>query len=205
MSLAATLWASKQLDLDAGTRWTLWWLADYAHDDGRYSFPSVDTLVVKSGQGRTTIKRHLRQLELDGYIVRGDQSVTRRFPANRRPPVWDGNLTRGQAGRDLRNRSAAQAMALFGSYPQVDGSGGPDRTPKRNRGSRLDRLGGPDWTPTLSTNPLAETSNQLEPQTARANLRACLVCNRPEPDCRLAESKVAAELRHTYTPRELKP
>lgn len=198
MSLSATLWASRQLGLDAGTRWTLWWLADYAHDDGRYSFPSVDTLVVKSGQGRTTIKRHLRQLELDGYIVRGDQSVTRRFPTNRRPVVWDCNLTRGQGGRDLRNRSAAKALST--GYPQADGAGGPDRTPKSVRGSKSDPLGGPDWTPTLRTNPLAETSNQLEPQTARANWRPCLVCNRAEADCRLAESKVASELRHTYTP-----
>ena len=196
MSLSATLWASRQLGLDAGTRWTLWWLADYAHDDGRYSFPSVDTLVVKSGQGRTTIKRHLRQLELDGYIVRGDQSVTKRFPGNRRPVVWDLNLTRGQGGRDLRNRGAVEALAA------VIPLGGPDRTPKRARGSKSDPLGGPDRTPTLRTNPLAETSNQLEPQTARANWRPCLVCNRAEADCRLAESKVASELRHTYTPRE---
>ena len=198
MSLAATLWASRQLGLDAGTRWTLWWLADYAHDDGRYSFPSVDTLVAKSGQGRTTVKRHLRQLEVEGYIVRGDQSVTRRYPGNRRPVVWDCNLTRGQAGRDLRNKAAQAALGLADVTPIL---GGPDRTPSRSRGSTLAPPGGPDRTPTLETNPLTNPGMPTELQPARASWAPCLVCHRPEADCRLAESKVAAELRHVYTPR----
>lgn len=96
MSRTAQDWAASRLDLDAGTRWLLWHLADYAHQDGTAAFPSVATLASLAGVSERTVQRYLRELERTRFIEAGDQALVAHYPSNRRPFVWDLRLGPGQ-------------------------------------------------------------------------------------------------------------
>lgn len=78
----------------------LYSLADRANDDGQGCWPSVATMAEESRCSERTVQRHLRNLEQRGLIMRGDQRMVERYRADRRPIVWDLNLslTREDAG-----------------------------------------------------------------------------------------------------------
>ena len=71
----------------------LYSLADRANDDGQGCWPSVATMAEESRCSERTVQRHLRNLEQRGIIVRGDQRLVERYRADRRPIVWDLNLS----------------------------------------------------------------------------------------------------------------
>ena len=50
-------------------------LCNYAKDEHRLCWPSLDTLALNAGIGRTAVKRHLRVLEGLGLVVRVDTSL----------------------------------------------------------------------------------------------------------------------------------
>ena len=71
----------------------LYSLADRANDDGQGCWPSVATMAEESRCSERTVQRHLRNLEQRGVIRRGDQRLVERYRADRRPIVWDLNLS----------------------------------------------------------------------------------------------------------------
>lgn len=95
MSVKASAWAASQTEVEAGQRWVLYVLADHADPYGRGAWPSVARLARMTGQSDRSVIRHLKALEAAGYIVRGDQSITSKNANNRRPTVYDVNVTRG--------------------------------------------------------------------------------------------------------------
>ncbi len=64
-------------------------LAECASEDGTGAYPSQSTLARRGRCSLSTVGRYLAAMERDGIIRRGDQELTRKYPANRRPVVWD--------------------------------------------------------------------------------------------------------------------
>ena len=69
-------------------------LADHAHDDGSEARPSVATLARYARCSERTVHTKLRMLEAAGLIRRGDQRAVEHLPRNRRPVVYDLNLSK---------------------------------------------------------------------------------------------------------------
>ncbi len=100
------LWALKlpvprRTSISDAAHLTLIAMANPAHENGRYSFQSADTLADIRSVDVRTIRRHLKQLEDAGLIIRGDQSAVDRIPANRRPVVWDLAMTPASGVTDV--------------------------------------------------------------------------------------------------------
>lgn len=94
MSLRAMLWALESAPVtDTSALVILWALADRASDDGRSAYPSVEWIADRARCSTRTVHRHLRTLEADGLISRGDQQMVAHFRADHRPVVWDLNLS----------------------------------------------------------------------------------------------------------------
>lgn len=94
MSLRAMLWALHEAPVDdAQTVLVLLGLADNADEDGRASWPSVSTLAVRARCSSRTVQRHLSALKSAGVIREGDQTLVASFRQDRRPVVYDLNLT----------------------------------------------------------------------------------------------------------------
>lgn len=74
-----------------GRRLILLALADHAHDDGRCSWPSIETLAKKTRMSRRGVQKALRGLELEGRIVRdgwsAGQTVVWRLILEEPPPL----------------------------------------------------------------------------------------------------------------------
>jgi hypothetical protein len=68
MSLEAMTWVFRHSTAEGGARLVLLALADTAHDDGSETYPSVDTLAMKSRLSRRAVQYALRKLEADGHI-----------------------------------------------------------------------------------------------------------------------------------------
>lgn len=64
-------------------------IANYCNPYGHNAWPSVHTLANKTRMSESTVKRHLRELEDRGVLVRGDQQQVAHLRADRRPVVWD--------------------------------------------------------------------------------------------------------------------
>ena len=90
MSLQAILWVMHKAPVEPNAKFrTLLELANFADDEGRSAFPSRGRLVERTGLSSGSIARHLRALESDGLIRRGDQSLVGHYRRDRRPVVWD--------------------------------------------------------------------------------------------------------------------
>lgn len=90
MSLQAILWVMHKAPVEPNAKFrTLLELANFADDEGRAAFPSRGRLAERTGLSSGSIARHLRALESDGLIRRGDQSLVQHYRRDRRPVVWD--------------------------------------------------------------------------------------------------------------------
>ena len=63
----STVW---DMDLPPGEKIVLLALADQANDEGRQCWPSVETIMRRSGQGERTVRRALSSLEEKGHLTR---------------------------------------------------------------------------------------------------------------------------------------
>jgi hypothetical protein len=68
-------------------------LSERCKDDGSVAYPSVKTIASKTRVSVRTIHRELKNLEAMGVIQRGDQRHVDHLPPNRRPVVYDLNVS----------------------------------------------------------------------------------------------------------------
>ena len=66
LDLAPEHWSS-------GTRMVAIALADYANTDTGHAWPSISKLARRTGLSERQVQRHLRVIELDGWIVKGPE------------------------------------------------------------------------------------------------------------------------------------
>ena len=94
MSLEASTWVRKHAPTKNPTEQViLMMLADRANDDGTGAWPYYARLAEESRCSLPTVKRVIRELEDRGLIKRGDQSKVAGFPNDRKPVVWDLNMS----------------------------------------------------------------------------------------------------------------
>lgn len=72
-------------------------LADRAHDDGTAAYPSREWIGERARCSVRSVASHLRALEEDGLIRKGDQELVAHFRADRRPVVYDVVMTAGKS------------------------------------------------------------------------------------------------------------
>lgn len=110
MSLKAMLWVLEDCTVaEPELRVLLFALADRAANDGTSAFPSRAWLAERCFCSVRSVSRRLARLEEMGIIRRGDQHLVDHFRADRRPVVWDLNITYGVTPvtrRDTGDRSA---------------------------------------------------------------------------------------------------
>jgi hypothetical protein len=113
MSLDPILWALKDAPAkDVEERAVLTIMAEAADEDGCNSYLSQATIAKRSLLADRTVRRRLEAMEDRGLIARGDQEAVARFPADRRPVVWNiqipyswfSNIARTNEFRASRNR-----------------------------------------------------------------------------------------------------
>ena len=107
----------------------LYSLADRANDDGQGCWPSVATMAEESRCSERTVQRHLRNLEQRGVIRLGDQRLVERYRADRRPIVWDLNLS--------LKREDAGCQSVMPSQSRGDKSGTNGVTNSASRGDTV--------------------------------------------------------------------
>lgn len=96
MSLKAMLWVLESAPVANHVELAiLFALADRAADDGTAAWPAQSWIATRSRCSSRTVIRHLKNLEADGVIRRGDQNLVSHLRPDRRPVVWDINLRLG--------------------------------------------------------------------------------------------------------------
>ena len=101
MSLKAMIWVMEDAPVSSHAELAvLYALADRANDDGTAAWPSQAWISERARCSIRTVRRHLASLEASGVISRGDQRLVGHLPGNRRPFVWDldMSLTREDQG-----------------------------------------------------------------------------------------------------------
>ena len=101
MSLKAMIWVMEEAPVDNHAELVvLYALADRASDNGQAAYPSVAWIADRARCSTRTVQRHLKNLEKKGLIRKGDQRIVAHFRSDRRPTVWDLDLslTRANAG-----------------------------------------------------------------------------------------------------------
>ena len=96
MSHYMTALAMKQQGLKAASKIVLYWLADHYNQSSGECFPSLKTLAEECEMGRSTLIRHLNELEEAGLIKRsarvrenGSQTSTAYVLHLAPVPKWD--------------------------------------------------------------------------------------------------------------------
>jgi hypothetical protein len=79
----------------SGTRMVAIALADYVNTETRSAWPSIANLARRTGLSERMVQRHLRQIELDGWIEMGNPSITKSTMW-----IWKRRLTLEQPGGD---------------------------------------------------------------------------------------------------------
>ncbi|MDH2389414.1 helix-turn-helix domain-containing protein [Streptomyces sp. HNM0663] len=82
MSIEAMAWAFKQKIPNPGAKLVLLALCDFA-DESWSCFPGQETLSTKTSQSLSTVRRHLKWLEQQGYMSRSPRFVEGRRTSNR--------------------------------------------------------------------------------------------------------------------------
>lgn len=166
MSWEAQAWArdmGKRFELDPSHRWMLTALANYADKDGNNIYPSIATLVMDTGFGETSVRRHIKHLAAIGLMEYGNQEAALKFRAGNRPKVY--RLTMSQkTSPPHAEESRSEAPQLEGSPIERSQIGG-----SQTGGSQKSPLGGPKRGATVGV----KTRNPKE------NL--CAVCERSRP------------------------
>ncbi|MFI1914545.1 helix-turn-helix domain-containing protein [Nocardia sp. NPDC020380] len=103
MSVEAMAWALIGApDVGGREQVVLIGLANHAHADGTFSYPSHATLAAYARCDKRTVRRAIASLETKGLIERGDQRAVDHLPPDRRPIVWnlllDRKIDRGGVG-----------------------------------------------------------------------------------------------------------
>ncbi|WP_426717068.1 helix-turn-helix domain-containing protein [Corynebacterium auriscanis] len=78
----------------------LYALADRSNDDGTGAYPSQEWIAERARCSPRTVRRHLNEMEQREVISRGDQKMVAHFRRDRRPIVWNLNLSAGQDSSD---------------------------------------------------------------------------------------------------------
>ena len=149
MSLEAMVWALTKAPVDDPVaRLVLVGLANHAGPDGRGAWPRQATLAAYVGVSTRTVRTKLRALEAAGLILEGDQRTVAHLSADRRPKVWDLDLsvrraegdsarsTGGSTGPDGRKMTTPRAEDddttggnLFPTEPSLNQSSEPVKEP----------------------------------------------------------------------------
>lgn len=94
MSIEAMKWVKNDAPTSNSTEMcVLYALATRVNDDGTGCILYYEALADEARCSLPTVKRHIKRLEDRGLILRGDQGMVSRYPAYRRPVVWDLNMT----------------------------------------------------------------------------------------------------------------
>ena len=121
MSLQAILWVMHKAPVEPNAKFrTLLELANFADDEGRAAFPSWRRLIEQTGLSRGSISRHLKELEADGLIRRGDQALVAHYRHDRRPVVWDLALELDRSKAPARVDSEATEDDLGADFGHSD-------------------------------------------------------------------------------------
>lgn len=127
MSSTAVSWALYNAPkIDPTARLVLVYLAEHADKDGRGTWPAASTIAADLDISLPTVRRHLKALEAAKLIVRGDQRIVSHISADRRPVVWDLDMTVCKAPEDrakpTKKPSRTASRPVAGDTPQdVDG------------------------------------------------------------------------------------
>lgn len=115
MSLKAMLWVLEDCAVaEPELRVLLFALADRAASDGTSAFPSRAWLAERCFCSVRSVSRRLARLEEMGIIRRGDQHLVDHFRADRRPVVWDLNITYGVTPVSRRDTGDMSATSCRG-------------------------------------------------------------------------------------------
>ncbi|TCD53754.1 helix-turn-helix domain-containing protein [Alloscardovia theropitheci] len=101
MSLKATTWAlyDAPKDIDATEFRILMIIADNCDENGKGFYYSMSKLAQFTGVSVRSAQRHLQVLKDRGLIVDGDQRIVAYLPANKRPRVYNLNMTTNSSER----------------------------------------------------------------------------------------------------------
>ena len=95
MSVDAVAWALRWAPVaNAQEHVLLIALADRADEFGRAAWPYQDDLAARGRCSIRTARRHLAAMEKRGLIARGDQRLVAHLRSDRRPIVWDLDLSK---------------------------------------------------------------------------------------------------------------
>lgn len=114
--------------IDPTARLVLAVLADHAHMDGTAAFPSKQTIADVVGIAPRNIAVHLRKLEAQGLIRKGNQLHVEYIRKDKRPTVYDLAMTDTQRLRNM----------MQGKLPGTNPNGGMPATPRET----VDKSGG---------------------------------------------------------------
>lgn len=174
MSFQATAWAYSLNLGSASQKAVLLYLAQFAHEDGSCTWPSVPRIMAATELGERTVRRALTSLQARGVITLGDQRHAElgkhgtTIPRNRRSRVWDLNMdvkpeqlpgvrSTDDAYRELRDRMRGVGDGMV-EADDVD-SGMPDVGVQDMTENGLGCHNGTSWGATVAPNSLIKTNN----------------------------------------------
>lgn len=161
MSLEAFIWASKlPLNIVPPTAYrVLVLLANHAHSDGRNVWRNNRDMAQQLDCSLRTIERAIRDLKVAGLIHPGDQKLTQHLRQDRRPVVYDLNLSYG--------REYGEQPELVNDPTSVVGSNGPTGL------SRPDRIRTNGPTSAVAHRTVIEPVRSPTQSNYRASVGAC--------------------------------
>lgn len=122
MSLKAITWVMEHAPVESPTEMViLYALADRAHDDGSSAWPSYQWIADRAVCSRRTVIRHIKAMEERGLITRGDQRFVQHLPSDKRPTVWNLNLS---LRRPIKPNAGCQSVTPDGSGVSPEVSAG---------------------------------------------------------------------------------
>jgi hypothetical protein len=162
MSVQVIGWVLKGAKVgDAVAKLVLLALANHANDDGTAAWPSQKTIAAYAEVTVRTVRTKLEYLQAIDLIRPGDEHVVAHLPANRRPQVWDLNITGAWAEilssqDDLRAEEFSSQETPLGGNLRTSGRKAVSYKPSvepttkelslRSSSTRATRLD-PDWMP----------------------------------------------------------
>jgi hypothetical protein len=185
------LWALDADVADPMSRVILINLANYAGEGGRGAWPSQATLERRASCSERSVRRKLLELEAAGLIRRGDQRMVAHLAGNRRPVVWDLNLS-GEAWGDSVTPQESTPKPVenppeTGDNPVDAGtSGGTPETVRGDTGGRQTVLDPKDPPTPKPATPAAERPAEppAEPSPAAPAPSSCRLHRTPARRCR---------------------
>ena len=182
MSFQATAWVYGLNLGSASQKAVLLYLAQFAHEDGSCTWPSVPRIMAATELGERTVRRALKSLQARGVITLGDQRHAAlgkhgtTIPRNRRSRVWDLNMdvkpellpgvrSTDDAYRELRDRMRGMGEGVVES-DDVD-SGMPDVGVQEMLDDGLGCHTGTSWGATAAPNSLIKTNNYYYPSATK--------------------------------------